>query len=174
MTSSYITISPEYYTPSTMYNVTISGLDSAMDVSLSASVGNASFGYWENNSTDCSGILNLETTTAMYKWSSPEDLSANVTFKAYVQNSTDLNSYYTMLLTRETMITTTPMAYSSTSPMTYNSTSMADNATTGYYHMTTQNPKTTTPSGSASFQPLGAFALTSMVLLFATAKPLLS
>ncbi|XP_007894277.1 uncharacterized protein LOC103180307 [Callorhinchus milii] len=159
MNSSYeLMIEPGYYRMNTVYNVTISGIDSSVSVSLSAAVYNSSFGTWTDGSKNCSGIMDYRNMSTVNMWTSPENMSATVMFRAYVKNSTEFYLLTKSLMTPEYQTTMPPVN------TTYNNT-MAPNTTT--------TAATTTRNGSGSFQPLGAFAITLMVLLSATTKQLL-
>ncbi|XP_072886267.1 uncharacterized protein [Hemitrygon akajei] len=168
------TISPAVYKPNTTYNVTVSGLQNEVKVALSAAMNNMAIGTWENNASDCSGILKETSSNLEARWTSSSENDYNVEFRAYAMMGNETYFQTKMINSSDTMTNMTTMNNTSTTPMTsHDKSKMTSPMTHMTNSMTTQTTTAmkTTSSNAAGmiigFKSLHAF--TCMLLLLVTA-----
>ncbi|XP_059812743.1 placenta-expressed transcript 1 protein-like [Hypanus sabinus] len=135
------TISPAVYKPNTTYNVTVSGLQNEVKVALSASMNNSIIGTWENNTSNCSGILKETSSNLEARWTSSSENYAYVEFRAYAMMDNKTYFQTKMINSSDTMTNMTTMNSTSTTPMTSHASDIMTN-------MTTMNSTSTTPMTS--------------------------
>ncbi|XP_069751039.1 placenta-expressed transcript 1 protein-like [Narcine bancroftii] len=114
------TVSPDIYKPNTTYTVTISGFQNNTMVALSAYSKNESVGMWQQNSSDCYGVIGVRNEFASEKWTSPDSIENYVKIRAYI-NKMGNGSYVMDKILHKGSNMTTPMMNSTYTP-TMNST----------------------------------------------------
>ncbi|XP_078055311.1 uncharacterized protein LOC144480032 [Mustelus asterias] len=147
-----LTVDSTDYLPNKTYHVTIFGTHVQVEVALSAVVNGSSFGTWTGNSANCSGILETRNVTKTNMWTSPADMSVNVTISAYVKTS-DGTFLLTALLSSKQMTSMASTAISepstsSTGSMTSTAISEPSTSSTGSMTSTATSKPNTASTGS--------------------------